>query len=360
MISKSWLSLATCVALSGFTSAIAADKAAVLIQEAAQKAHAATMWETEVQLIAENAGSGTESTTESPFRISLEYPADVSVPARARLEVIGGETPLVRVCDGHSQWTYLLVAKQYWKLSESELDACAYPFTEWRNLAVTLSAPVIVRNESLHLAWPTSLHAATRTIECAVVRGDFAAQGSATTGSRTLWIDKTSKMIWKYRVERTDGTGKSVVRTYTVLWQTRDGIRRPGDLFEFQPAPGTEVSGPPAVTERAAKDRPVQTPVELPKNLYRIGGFVTAPMLLHKVEPSYTEDARIARIQGTVVLDAEIQPDGASRNVRVTESLDPGLDRKAIEAVSKWRFRPGERDGNPVAVRVTFEVNFRL
>jgi protein TonB len=61
-----------------------------------------------------------------------------------------------------------------------------------------------------------------------------------------------------------------------------------------------------------------------------------------------------------VLLEAEVDTDGKARNFRIVHSLDPGLDRNAIEAVSKWRFKPGTRDGNPVAVLAQFEVNFRL
>jgi len=81
---------------------------------------------------------------------------------------------------------------------------------------------------------------------------------------------------------------------------------------------------------------------------------------LFKVEPEYSEEARRAKYQGVVVLYAEIGRDGRARNLRVTRSLGLGLDEKAIEAVAKWRFRPGYKDGRPVTVAATIEVNFRL
>jgi len=52
--------------------------------------------------------------------------------------------------------------------------------------------------------------------------------------------------------------------------------------------------------------------------------------------------------------------DGLPRDIRVTKSLGYGLDQKAIEAVSKWRFRPGQKDGQAVDIRATIEVNFKL
>lgn len=94
--------------------------------------------------------------------------------------------------------------------------------------------------------------------------------------------------------------------------------------------------------------------------VFRVGGGVTAPTLLYKVEPEYSEEARKAKYQGTVVLYVEVDPNGHARNLRVIRSLGLGLDEKAIEAVNKWKFRPGYKDGKPVTVAATIEVNFRL
>jgi TonB family protein len=94
--------------------------------------------------------------------------------------------------------------------------------------------------------------------------------------------------------------------------------------------------------------------------VFRVGGGVSAPTLISKVEPEYSEEARKAKYQGTVLLYVEVDPSGRAQNVRVVRSLGLGLDEKAIEAVRKWRFRPGYRDGRPVTVVATIEVNFRL
>ncbi|MGA3042605.1 MAG: TonB family protein [Bryobacteraceae bacterium] len=93
---------------------------------------------------------------------------------------------------------------------------------------------------------------------------------------------------------------------------------------------------------------------------YRIGGDVTAPVPIYRPEPEYSEQARKAKIQGTVILHLEVDPTGHTRNIEMVRGLGMGLDEKAIEAVSKWEFRPGMKDGQPVAVAVTVEVNFRL
>ncbi|HUP04271.1 MAG TPA: energy transducer TonB [Bryobacteraceae bacterium] len=92
----------------------------------------------------------------------------------------------------------------------------------------------------------------------------------------------------------------------------------------------------------------------------RVGGGVTAPQLQHKVEPEYSEEARKAKFQGTVVLYIEVDPSGKATNIHVLRSLGLGLDEKAIEAVKKWTFIPGKKNGVPVTVQATVEVNFRL
>jgi periplasmic protein TonB len=94
--------------------------------------------------------------------------------------------------------------------------------------------------------------------------------------------------------------------------------------------------------------------------VFRAGGGVSGPVLLYKIEPEYSDEARKAKFQGTVVLYAEVNPSGRAVNVRIVRSLGLGLDEKAIDAVKKWKFRPGYKDGQPVTVAALIEINFRL
>lgn len=94
--------------------------------------------------------------------------------------------------------------------------------------------------------------------------------------------------------------------------------------------------------------------------VFRVGGGVTAPVLLYKKEPEYSEEARKAKYQGTVTLYVEVAPNGKAQNIKVLHSLGLGLDEKAIEAVKQWTFKPGLKDGKPVTVAASIEVNFRL
>jgi len=94
--------------------------------------------------------------------------------------------------------------------------------------------------------------------------------------------------------------------------------------------------------------------------IYKVAQVQTPPKVVSKVEPNYTDDARNAKIEGTVVLSLMIDPQGLARNIRVTRSLDKGLDEQAIAAIEKWHFAPGIKDGKPVRVVATIEVNFHL
>lgn len=93
---------------------------------------------------------------------------------------------------------------------------------------------------------------------------------------------------------------------------------------------------------------------------YRVGGGVSAPRVIYAPDPEFSEEARKAKYQGTVVLWTVVGPDGRVHDIRIQRSLGMGLDERAIEAIRQWRFEPGRRDGIPVAVMVNVEVNFRL
>jgi TonB family protein len=90
------------------------------------------------------------------------------------------------------------------------------------------------------------------------------------------------------------------------------------------------------------------------------GSGVQPPELEQRVEPDYTEEARIARHEGTVALQAVIMPDGSAGNFRLLRSLGLGLDEKAIEAVRQWVFKPARQGRQPVAFRAVLEIHFRV
>ena len=95
---------------------------------------------------------------------------------------------------------------------------------------------------------------------------------------------------------------------------------------------------------------------------YRPGSGVELPRVIREVKPQYTADAMRAKVQGMVVLECVVQADGTVGNVQVIRSLDSvfGLDQEAVKAARQWRFAPGTRLGQPVAVLVTIELTFTL
>jgi TonB family protein len=94
--------------------------------------------------------------------------------------------------------------------------------------------------------------------------------------------------------------------------------------------------------------------------VYKIGGGVSAPIPVYRPEPEYSEEARKAKWQGAVLLQLVVDENGVPQDIKVIRSLGLGLDQKAIEAVQKWRFKPGQKDGKAVPVSANIEVNFRL
>jgi TonB family protein len=91
-----------------------------------------------------------------------------------------------------------------------------------------------------------------------------------------------------------------------------------------------------------------------------IKGSLIPPIVLRKIEPEYSDEARRARIQGVVVLSIEVDEQGQVRNMRVVRSLGLGLDERAMEAVGHWKFRAGTINGKAIVTSALVEVNFRL
>ena len=105
------------------------------------------------------------------------------------------------------------------------------------------------------------------------------------------------------------------------------------------------------------------TPVAVPKvavQRVRISQGVTQGMVLRKTQPAYPQMAKIARVQGAVVLAAIIGKDGTIQNLHVVSTASPLLNQAAIDAVKQWRYRPYILNGEPVEVDTTVTVNFTL
>jgi TonB family protein len=84
------------------------------------------------------------------------------------------------------------------------------------------------------------------------------------------------------------------------------------------------------------------------------------PVPVYTPDPNYSEDARKARFQGVVTLQTVVRADGSVDVVSVLRSPGYGLDQEAVRTVKQWRFKPGKRNGQPVDIQLSIEVNFRI
>jgi TonB family protein len=141
-----------------------------------------------------------------------------------------------------------------------------------------------------------------------------------------------------------------------------DAPVRAVESWQFKPALGkgaqVEATGQVEFKCRPAESAEETPPLDGPR--YRVGGSVSAPVLLSKTEPEYSDEARKAKLQGVSMLSVRISPEGKATDIHVVRRLGMGLDRKAIECVKRWRFQPGMKGATPVMVEATIEVNFRL
>ena len=105
---------------------------------------------------------------------------------------------------------------------------------------------------------------------------------------------------------------------------------------------------------------PAPSSGEPPLDVRRVGGEIAPPRLISRVQPKYPSSARLARVQGAVILEAVIDARGEVTNLRVLKGLPLGLDAAAVEAVKQWKFAPATLSGKPVAVYFVVTVNFKV
>jgi periplasmic protein TonB len=98
------------------------------------------------------------------------------------------------------------------------------------------------------------------------------------------------------------------------------------------------------------------------EQVYRPGNGVTLPVVTYEVRPQYTSEAMKAKIKGSVLVELTVTSKGEVTDVEVTRSLDRvyGLDDNCVAAAKQWKFKPGTKDGKPVAVRVHIENTFTM
>jgi len=120
-------------------------------------------------------------------------------------------------------------------------------------------------------------------------------------------------------------------------------LANPGGI----PVPGVRGTAPPPIT-------PVTGPRGGPTTL------ATNPVVTYRVEAQYTDQARQARLEGSVRLQGIVRRDGTIDSIQVIQGLGMGLDEAAAAALKQWRFQPATRNGEPVDLQLSFTVNFSL
>lgn len=158
----------------------------------------------------------------------------------------------------------------------------------------------------------------------------------------------------------------------------RDSLLRPGDRLSVEVDPDDPETAVRVVlvrngTTAEEKDLGNARPSNAPEPSVPNAGQTTGgeqkpgacnncsqPKVIYQVDPVYTEEARRAKISGTVLLQLVVDIDGLAKNLKVMHGIGFGLDQKAIECLQKWKFAPATKDGRPVPRYATIEVNFRL
>jgi protein TonB len=121
--------------------------------------------------------------------------------------------------------------------------------------------------------------------------------------------------------------------------------------------PGGQMGG---VLGSIISGAPVAVPKVATPQRVRVSQGVTQGMVIHRVQPQYPQMAKIARVQGPVVLAAIIGKDGTIQNLHVISTASPLLNQSALDAVKQWRYRPYILNGEPVEVDTQITVNFTL
>ena len=129
-------------------------------------------------------------------------------------------------------------------------------------------------------------------------------------------------------------------------------------LFAFVILIATPLAAQNAAPSTEAATAPAPDPTISP--LRRIGGGVTQPRLLSKVDPQFSEEAKKPGFSGVVLINFIVDTNGLPRNVHVLRGVGMGLDENAVVAVKQYTFQPAMEGGKPVPVELNVEVNFQI
>ncbi len=281
-----------------------------------------------------------ESAGPSPSRTEARFEVETQGPLLTRYHEVNSRNSILLICDGASRWTYTEPEKSYTRTTADEA-ACAPPMARWGDLADYLASARVTGQDHSEFEGGSR---ACLVVETSYEEPNPRTGGAARAGPEgpTLCIDPARRMVLRERILNT-----------TTVTYTRVEYRPPqsAEVFQFHPPPGSSQGGVslPLMGEGGVANY---------AGLRNGGG--PAPLVKVMRPPQYTPEALQAGLEGTVLVSLVVDEEGQPQNVRVVRGLGMGLDEKAIEAVSGWRFKPGVSGGLPAAWPLTVGVTFRL
>ncbi len=188
--------------------------------------------------------------------------------------------------------------------------------------------------------------------------------GSQVIGGLPVTGTRITKSVEWNAPDDTQSTDKIDVGASTIEAWRSDDLK--ADLSELRKYPSGEVQDVHlAIISRGEPDpkifaAPKGFIVRDERAIRRIGGDVSAPVLIYSVPPAFTEEARATKMVGNVLVNLVVDQNGAATGVRVVRGIGKGLDEKAVEAASKYRFKPAMEHGKAVSVELNIEINFQV
>ena len=173
-----------------------------------------------------------------------------------------------------------------------------------------------------------------------------------------LAVLKNDETLYQRSLSILDAAGRSSPQTATTLEMYAKYLRghdRAADADLLQ-ARARQIRVEDVAQSGAGRGPAVRGPV------YRINAAegIKPPRVAQKAEPEYTDMARLSKLEGTAVLKIVVGADGLAHDIELVRGVGLGLDENAATAIAKWVFHPATKDGVPVPVHATVEVNFKL
>ncbi len=337
------------ISLLAVTSVFAQDsqEARAILEKAALATQSGPSYRGEFTGTQEDKATGFDRRTEFGGTITFQS------PSRLRAEMKLGPSERWTIRDGLVTWLYDPKAKQYRRVVSTTAIVADVGSVDPSSLFGIVGTGVV----SARIA-PDEDILEGSPIRCYVIAVEYEA-GTALASvppRATYWIDKTSYVVLRRRIvaparyaQASDPVERTVELAFTKVTYSPTLT---GSEFGFTPPEGATLMPMSQVAGTGSSPSP--------QGVYRIGNGVSAPRVISKIEPRYSEEARLAGLEGTVVLSLVVDEAGLPKNIKALKGLGLGLDEKAIEAVQAWRFAPGQKEGNPVPILATIQVNFRL